>query len=252
VTTDQIYTGTVRHRRYFPKLHQFSYKIALFFFDISRIEEIFLPLKGCSVNRFNWLSFDRKNYLDNSNEPLDTAVRKFIEEKRNIFPQGKIFLLTNLSHLGYCFNPISIYLIYDADGSKLDYLIAEVTNTPWGERHHYILDEPVAIKNDVYQYVFKKSLHVSPFMQMDYIYKLNFKIDDQQLILHMDSYHNDDHHFDATLALKPHALNQQNMRKIGWRFPLMTYKVVITIYWQALKLWLKRIPFYAHPSPKDT
>jgi DUF1365 family protein len=237
---NNLYVGEVRHRRFAPRLHQFQYKIFMFCFDISKIAE---ALQGT-----RWFSFKRANYFGATSEHLDYSVRQHIQAKTGVVPSGKIFLLTNLSTLGYCFNPISVYIIFKPDSDEIEMLLTEVTNTPWGERHIYILDTPRAVKNNVYQYVFQKVLHVSPFMQMNYEYHLNFKVDNNKLILHMDSYKNSEHHFDATLSLSGLQLNNKNINKMIWRHPFITYKVTAAIYWEAFKLFIKRVPFYAHPK----
>jgi DUF1365 family protein len=240
ILENNLYVGEVRHRRFTPRLHQFTYNIFMFCFDISKITE--------ALHGTHWYSFKRTNYFGAPGEQLDYSVRQHIKEKNGIAPSGKIFLLTHLSTLGYCFNPISVYIVFKPDSNEIEMLLTEVTNTPWGERHIYILDAPRAVKNNVYQYVFEKVLHVSPFMQMNYEYHLNFKIDNNKLILHMDSYKNSEHHFDATLSLDGLQLNKENINKMKWRYPFITYKVTAAIYWEALKLFIKRVPFYAHPK----
>jgi DUF1365 family protein len=243
-----LYVGKVRHRRFAPKLHEFSYKLFMFCFDINNTAENFKGKRWYGRQRFNWFSFNRKNHLGSNEVPLDQAVREYIKEKTGNRPAGKIFLLTHLSCLGYCFNPISLYLVFRKDSTEIEMLIAEVTNTPWGERHYYVLNNQQEIKKNIYQYVFQKSMHVSPFMAMDYEYRLNFKLDDRQLILHMESYKNAERHFDATLSLDSMPMSAGNIRKMLLRFPLMTFKVVVAIHWEALKLLLKGVPVHAHPK----
>jgi DUF1365 family protein len=237
---NSIYVGKVRHRRFFPKLHAFTYKLFMFCFDINKIDDSFQSSR--------WFRFNRKNHLGAKEMPLDQAVREYIKDKTGSAPTGKIFLLTNFSCLGYCFNPISLYLVFKPDSPEIEMLIAEVTNTPWGERHYYLLNNQEEIKKNIYQYVFQKSMHVSPFMAMDYEYRLNFKLEDRQLILHMDSYQNAAHHFDATLSLEAIPMHAGNIRKMLLRFPLMTFKVAAAIHWEALKLLLKGVPFHSHPK----
>ncbi len=241
-----IFTGHVRHRRFFPKPHQFSYKLFLFHFDLSNISSAFETIKQVSIERFNWFSFRRKNYLNESTIPLDEYARQLVMDRFGTSPKGNVYLLTQLSCLGYCFNPISIYFIYDKANQNVDFLILEVTNTPWGERHNYVLRASALPKNGVYSYQFQKELHVSPFMSMDYTYKLNLKINKQTIVVHMENCKEGKKDFDVTLTLK--AEENSSIKKVFWYYPLTTYKVAAAIYWQALKLWIKGVPFHSHPS----
>lgn len=206
----------------------------------------FKNIKYVSIEKFNWFSFKRSNYLNKSSIPLDEYARQLVMNEYGTYPTGKIYLLSQLSCLGYCFNPISIYFIFDKDEQNLEYLILEVTNTPWGERHNYVLKHSAKQKNEIYSYEFQKELHVSPFMSMNYTYQLNLKLSEQKIIVHMENYCEGKKDFDATLTLK--AQDNSSTSKVFWRSPLITYKVAFAIYWQALKLWVKGVPFHAHPS----
>jgi DUF1365 family protein len=239
-----IYTGKVRHRRFTPKSHEFSYRLFMFCFDISNIETAFNNIPQVSTEKFNWFSFYRKNYLKNPDLSLDQAVRELLRENYNIYPTGKIYLLTQLACLGYCFNPISLYLVFKENSNELQFVIAEVTNTPWSEKHLYVLSNPVKSRSHVYHFHFNKKLHVSPFMAMGYRYQLNIKLDDNHIIVHMNSYYDEECHFDATLTLKATS----STTKTFWRFPLIAYKVITAIYWQAFKLWIKGVPYHPHPK----
>jgi len=241
-----IFTGIVRHRRFRPKRHRFSYKLFMFCFDIGNLNNSFKDIKQVSLEKFNWFSFRRKNYLSHPEIPLDEFARQLVFRKFNTYPKGKIYLLTHLSCLGYCFNPISLYFIFDETHQQLDYLILEVTNTPWGEKHNYVLESLEKPKNEVYHYQFQKELHVSPFMAMNYQYRFNLKLNKQKIIVHMENHINGEKDFDATLLLK--ATAPRSFKTVFRDNSLITYKLAAAIYWQALKLWMKGVPFHSHPK----
>lgn len=246
-----IYTGKVKHHRLTPKPHTFSYPLFMFCFDINAIESTFQNIAHISIEKFNLFSFRRKNYFTHSTTPLDQAVRLYIEEKKNIYPTGKIYLLTHLSCMGYCVNPISLYFIFKPNSEELDFLIVEVTNTPWHERRSYILSDPTQQRGHTYRYHFKKEMHVSPFLVMDYEYQLNLKLNNNKIIVHIENHQQGQLHFGATLSLSSRPLNNLSAADIFLRFPFMTHKVTVAIYWQAFKLWLKGVPFQSHPKTKD-
>jgi len=239
-----IFKGKVRHRRFTPKLHQFSYRLFMFCFDTGAISDSFKNIKQISIEAFNWFSFRRKNYLNHPEIPLDDYARQLVKSKFNIYPKGKVYLLTHLSCLGYCLNPISLYFIFDEVNQQLEYLILEVTNTPWGEKHNYVLQSTAKPKNEVYRLRFQKELHVSPFLTMNYDYQFNLKLNKQKISIHMENHINGKKDFDVTLMLKATSAYKRVFRN----FPLITYKVAAAIYWQALTLWMKGIPFHAHPK----
>jgi DUF1365 family protein len=149
---------------------------------------------------------------------------------------GPVRLLTMVRTFGHLFNPISLFYCFDAEGERVEKVLAEVTNTPWGERHTYSLD---ALDSTI-----DKAFHVSPFLGMDSEYRIRMTTPREQLRVHMESRRDGRVDFDATLALRRRALS-------AWpvlRQPFMTARVVAGIYTQAARLRLKGAPYHPHPA----
>ncbi len=255
-----LYTGRVRHRRYSPHAHAFEYKLFLMYLDLSEIERIFAGRWLWSAGRRNVAEFRRSDYLGDPAVPLDQAVRDCVQQRTGQRPSGPIRLLTHLRYFGQCFNPVSFYYCYAADGRTLETVVAEITNTPWKQRHSYVL--PIAeatTRGDVHAWHFDKRFHVSPFMAMEHAYAWRFGIPGQALRVHMEVLPphappgtSPQRQFDATLILERKPIDGRHLAGVLLRFPLMTLRVLAAIHWQALRLWLRGNPVHDHPDKRPT
>lgn len=256
----RLYTGWVRHRRFKPVEHAFSYPLFMTFLDIHEIDKAMAQHPFWSATGFNLAQFKRSDYLEPRDLPLHEALAQQVLENTGGQISGPVSLLTHLRYFGFNFNPVSFYFCFDASGQQLELIVAEITNTPWGERHRYYLTTvpekfPRAIAQNigtrqVHIFDFAKAFHVSPFNPMQMHYRWSFKYHAGQMVIHMDNSMNGEKHFDATLHLEEKIMNRRNMGSVLIKFPLMTLRVVTGIYWQALRLWIKRAPFYDHPADK--
>ena len=247
----RLFKGWVRHRRYSPKKHSFKYGIYMSWIDLSELDQVMALSPFWSLERFNLISFYRKDYLGAAGQDLSTAIKKRIEEHTGDQFNGRICLLTHLRFLGFCYNPVSFYFCYPEGSKTPRYILAEINNTPWNERYCYVLDTTDSpVKNNKWEFGFDKAFHVSPFMQMEQYYRWQFSLDDNNLTIHMELQQDNDCCFDASLQLKAQELNQSVLNMMPFRYPFLTLSVLFSIYWQALRLWLKGIPFYDHPNHK--
>jgi uncharacterized protein len=243
-----VYEGQVRHIRHLPVRHAFSYRIAQLYLDLAELDQVFEGRWFWSVGKRNVAEFRRRDYLGPPELPLAEAVRACIERSGAPRPQGPIRLLTHLRYAGYIFNPVSFYYCFASDGTTLESVVAEITNTPWGERHAYVLPVRRAERHaGCWRWSFDKSFHVSPFMPMDCHYAWSFDTPREELSVHMAVRHAARRTFDAALTLRRRPLDAAALRDVLMRYPLMTFKVIGAIHWQALRLWLKRSPVHDHP-----
>jgi DUF1365 family protein len=229
-----IYTGTVTHARRLPRAHAFSYRLYLLYLDLDE-------LPGLGVG-----GFSRADFLGDPSVDLATAVRDRVEAALGFRPAGPVRLLTHLRSLGYVFNPVSFYFCFDGGGERLVAVVAEITNTPWGERHAYVLPAgPGGVTA-----TFQKAFHVSPFFPMEQHYAWRLDVPGERLGVEMVSRQGGAEVFRAGLALRRTAWSAAALRRAAWLQPLMAWKVHAAIYWQALRLWLKGTPFHLHPAKR--
>jgi hypothetical protein len=246
-----IYEGWVRHRRFAPVRHEFRYRLFLMYLDLAELPRLFRGRWFWSETRPALARFRRADHLGDPDIPLDVAVRDLVEDRTGSRPAGPIRLLTHLRYWGVVFNPVSVYYCFDPTGQKVASVVLEVNNTPWGERHCYVLDGSKR-SGPGPCFELDKVFHVSPFLAMDLRYRLALTPPGPGHVLHMECRRDAATVLDATLSLQRREITGRSLAGILWRHPFMTLKVVGGIYWQALKLWWKKCPLFTHPRSLTT
>ncbi len=248
-----IYEGTIRHRRHRPRPNVFQYRLFFMFMDLDELPTLFDIHPLWSYEKVNMAYFRRRDHFGDPAIPLKTTVQNLVEKHLGRRPEGPIRLLTHLRYLGHCFNPASFYYCYDKEDTQVDAIIIEIHNTPWGEHHCYVLgaEENLHPMKEWRRHKGTKVFHVSPFIDMDIRYDWRFRLPGESLRVHIIDYQKGEKLFDATLALQRRTLTRQALSRLLLIYPALTVKVVTLIYWQALRLILKRTPFFAHPEKGD-
>jgi DUF1365 family protein len=244
-----IYEGTIRHRRHRPRPNAFEYGLFFMFLDLGELPELFNLHPLWSRERLNAATFRRRDHFGDPAIPLDQAVRDLVESHTGTRPQGPIRMLTHLRYFGYCFNPASFYYCYDSSDRYVETHVLEIHNTPWLERHCYVLDQ--RLNEHTFEnwrrYRLDKAFHVSPFIGMNIKYDMRFREPGETLGVHIIDREAGQILFDATLRLRRRVITRRSLGRVLMEYPLLTLKVSTMIYWQALRLTLKRTPFFDHP-----
>jgi DUF1365 family protein len=222
----------------------------MLYLDLAELPELFDPYWFWSARRRALAQFRREDHLGDKQQPLADSVRELVAQRSGFRPAGPIRLLTHLAYFGYRFNPVSFYYCFDPTDDHVEAVVAEINNTPWGEQHCYVLDARDAGVRAM-RFELNKDFHVSPFLPMDIVYDWRFTAPGDALAVHMRNLKEGNLLFDATLKLQRKTISRGTLALVLIRYPFMTLKVITAIYYQALRLWLKRIPFYPHPDQKE-
>jgi len=240
VVTSALYEGTVLHHRRGAVDHRFAYRVVLPFVDLDELDALLAIHPRWTAERGDLVSFRRRDYLPDRQGSLKDAVHDLVEERLGWRPAGPVAMLAHLRTWGWLFNPIALFYCFEPKSGGVEALVAEVTNTPWHERHVYVVGAPG-------RHRLHKALHVSPFLGMDMDYVLAYTEPKDSLRLTMRSVRGGETLFDAALRLRRREVDRRALGRLAWN-PLATARVSAAIYRQALSLWRAGAPFVRHPD----
>jgi DUF1365 family protein len=249
VSASAAYEGWVRHRRFEPVEHEFRYPLFLMYLDLAELPEVLDPYPFFSARRRALARFRRRDFIGDPGRPLDECVREEVAAVTGDRPAGPVRLLAGLRYFGHSFNPVSFYYCFDEGGKRVDAVVADVRNIPWGEGHPYVLARGER-RGTVLGDELEKSFHVSPLMGMDQTYAFRATEPGERLVAHIESRPRGEEGrtFDATLSLRRRPLSRGALTRLLARYPAMSLQVVAKIYAQSLRLKLKGAKYHPHPE----
>lgn len=265
MSASAVYEGWVRHRRFEPVEHSFRYRLFLMYLDLGELPEALDPYPFFSARRRALARFRRQDFMGDPERPLDECARDAVAAATGARPAGPVRLLTGLRYFGHSFNPVSFYYCFDAPGNRVDAVVADVQNIPWGERHPYVLARGER-RGTVLGDELDKTFHVSPLMGMDQTYAFRATEPGDRLAVHIESRPRETatgadnrtlsrsrrspatRTFDATLSLRRRELSRGTLAGLLARYPAMSLQVVAKIYAQSLRLKLKGARYHPHPE----
>lgn len=240
-----IYEGSVHHRRRMPSEHSFRYSVFMLYLDLDELDEVFAHRLFWSTTRPAFARWRRSDHPGDPSQPLDQWVRGLVAARTGNRPTGPVRLLTHCRYGGRGFNPISVYYCFADDGRTLEWGVLEVTSTPWRERTHYVLD----LRSDqrVHEGSLAKALHVSPFLPMALQYRWRLSRPAASVAVAIDVVDGAEVVLQTGVAMRRRPLTRATMARLLVSHPPMSLRVLGGIYWQALHLWRKRVPYHSHP-----
>ena len=241
-----LYRGRVSHRRGEPE-HQFSYSTSWAYFDLTEIDTVVQKCRLLSKRRFAAISFRREDHFGESGDSLMDSVREKLQRETQIELNGPVRLLTQFRHFGLFFSPLNVFYCFDSNEQLLA-MIAEVTNTPWNQKHTYVLWEGNRVLGSKSRYAHPKSFHVSPFMGMEADYHWKISAPSDSMNLSIGSVRDGKRIFHADMNLQRVPITDQQLFRNVCRYPVASLQILGAIYAQAFRLWMKKCQFYPHPQ----
>jgi DUF1365 family protein len=245
-----FYEGRVMHRRHGEVEHRFRYSLCMAYVDLEELSSLVKRESFLSASRFAPASFLRRDHVGEPTQSLDSTIRELVSTETGNSPTGPIRVLTQLRYWGYYFSPLNLFYCFDRDGERVESIVAEVSNTPWKQKHCYVLwsgNRRVGSENE---HRHKKAFHVSPFQDMDAEYDWTLSSPGDHLTVLIRSRRSEQPVFDAAMSLRRRPWKRGTLPWMLVKHPVSTAKIVAAIYFEAFRLWLKNAPFYPHPQLK--
>lgn len=243
-----LYEGVIVHSRRSPVAHTFHGAIAMPLVDLERLTELRRLWPLWSSRRAAAIRHRREDYggshrKDPGDASLAELARDLVTAETGVRPTGPVLLLAHARTWGWLFNPLAVYFCHDRDGVAVA-AVLEVTNTPWGERHRYVVplgDGPASVS-------VRKEMHVSPFLEDSLDYEIRVTPPGERFAVTITVRREREVLLTAALSLRRRRFDRRGLLRMLLRHPLMTHRVSAGIYLQAARLWRKRVRYVPHPG----